>query len=98
MDITPQIHPEKPMKDTRIPIPQAANRIVDAAKMNLADQQALLRDIIKGGLSDAEIYRRIALITDLSHEAVKLLSAAQAVGKTAAELAEEKSATEKGQE
>ena len=73
------------MKDTRIPIPQAANRIIDAAKMNLADQQALLRDIIKGGLSDAEIYRRIALITDLSHEAVKLLSEAQAVGKSASE-------------
>ena len=85
MPNTPEIHPEKTVKDTRIPIPQAANRIVDAAKMNLADQQALLRDIIKGGLSDAEIYRRIALITDLSHEAVKLLSEAQAVGKSAAE-------------
>lgn len=69
------------MKDTRNPLPQAANKIVDDAKMVLAQQQEFLREIIKGGLSDAEIYRRVALLTDLSHQAVKLLSEAQGVGK-----------------
>lgn len=77
------------MKDTRNPLPQAANKIVDDAKMVLAQQQEFLREIIKGGLSDAEIYRRVALLTDLSHQAVKLLTEAQAVGKSASDQEQE---------
>ena len=68
--------------DHRNPLPQAANKMVDDAKMILAQQQEFLREIIKGGLSDAEIYRRLAALTDLSHQAVKLLSEAQTVGKS----------------
>ena len=98
MDITPQTNPEKTVKDTRIPIPEAANRIVDEAKMHLADQQKFLFEILRGGLSDAEIYRRLALINDLSHKAANLLSAAQCVGKSAAKIAEEMSASVKEQQ
>ena len=77
------------MKDTRNPLPQAANKIVDDAKMVLAQQQEFLREIIKGWLSDAEIYRRVALLTDLSHQAVKLFTEDQAVGKSASDQEQE---------
>lgn len=66
--------------DHRKPIPPAANAIIDCARMCLTNQQNLLREIIKGGLSDAEIYRRIALITDLSYQALQELSKAQSIG------------------
>ena len=69
------------MKDTRNPLPQAANKILDDAKMSLVEQQKQLRAIAAGGMTEAEIYRRVALLTDISHEVVNLLNQAQAIGR-----------------
>ena len=73
------------MKDTRNPLPQAANKVIDDVKMCLVEQQKQLRAIVAGGLTEAEIYRRVALLTDLSHQAVKMLNQAQAIGKNGIE-------------
>ena len=77
------------MKDTRNPLPQAANKVVDEAKMCLVEQQKQLRAIVAGGMTEAEIYRRVALLTDLSHQAVKMLNQAQAIGKNGIEKEQE---------
>ena len=69
------------MKDTRNPLPQAANKILDEAKMSLVAQQTHFRAIAAGGMTEAEIYRRVALLTDISHEVVNLLNQAQAIGR-----------------
>ena len=69
------------MKDSRNPLPQAANKVIDDAKMCLVEQQVQLRAMAAGGMTEAEIYRRVALLTDLSHQAVTLLNQAQAIGR-----------------
>lgn len=76
------------MKDTRARIPEAANRIVDEVKANLSTQQRFLLEIIQGGLSDAEIYRRVALALNCTHGAITMLTEAQAIGRNGVELAQ----------
>ncbi len=69
------------MKDTRNPIPQAANQIIDDAKFSLALSLRYSSEILSGGLTEAEIYRRVGLMTAKAHETISLLVQAQNVGR-----------------
>lgn len=69
------------MKDTRNPIPQAANQIIDDAKFSLALSLRYSSEILSGGLTEAEIYRRVGLMTAKAHETIALLLQAQSVGR-----------------
>lgn len=69
------------MKDTRNPLPQAANKLIDEATMSLSDVERLAIQILNGGMTDVEIYRRVGLILAKSHDVMTSLRQAQNVGR-----------------
>lgn len=69
------------MKDTRNPLPQAANKLIDEATMSLSDVERLAIQILNGGMTDVEIYRRIGLIIAKTHDVMTSLRQAQNVGR-----------------
>lgn len=69
------------MKDTRNPLPQAANKLIDEATMSLSDVERLAIQILNGGMTDVEIYRRIGLILAKTHDVMTSLRQAQNVGR-----------------
>jgi hypothetical protein len=69
------------MKDTRNPLPQAANKLIDEATMSLSDVEQFAIQILNGGMTDVEIYRRIGLILAKTHDVMTSLRQAQNVGR-----------------
>jgi DNA-binding CsgD family transcriptional regulator len=82
-----QESPEMPI-DKRLPIPPAARALVDEAIMDIAEQQKYLVEILEGGKSDSEIFRRVGLSLAKANTAIQTLKEAEAIGRI------EKQATE----